>query len=170
MSLIATNNTKNILVLQVYPKNPWKWVFWGKMAPFGKIVVLYMVSNFWDHMTKTKTLCPKTKTETLKLSLKTKTWVSRTTSLAKTERNRWMTVAENKEKLPRNNTNDLTAHTYNRTAKTSSYANSIKALSEMVPIGSYIKLAKWTGFIYTWQNSPTRKRKTCCHGIQQQCN
>ena len=90
MSVIATNNRKNIVALQVYPQKPLKMRFSGKMTPFGKIVVSYMVLNLGDQeprleWSKTRLrpilLCPKANTETLKLSLETNTRVSRTTSL-----------------------------------------------------------------------------------------
>ena len=89
MSLIATNNRKNIVAPQLYPeKLPENEVFLGKWLLFGKVVVSYMVPNFWHQersleasktgprlwsKTKTKTLHSKTKTEakTLKLHLET---------------------------------------------------------------------------------------------------
>jgi len=48
MSLIATNNRKNIVAPQLYPeKLPENEVFLGKWLLFGKVVVPYMVPNFW---------------------------------------------------------------------------------------------------------------------------
>ena len=79
MSLLLKIIEKNTVAPQVYPQKNLKITFFRE-----KSVVLYTVPNFWDQEPRlegSKTLCPKTKTKTLKLSLETKTWVLRTTSL-----------------------------------------------------------------------------------------